>query len=1352
MSTLKQPRAFEPGNNPAEAWEKWRQLIEIYWIAADLDKKPIKTQKATLLHILGEEGIALYNTFEFQIEPDAEANQDLDEVLNVETILDAFSEHYTPYKNETYIRHMFFTTDQKEGQAIDEYVTELRIKVRDCGFESLTDSLIRDRIVCGIRSNQLREKLLKTRDLNLATCVQICRAEEEASKQVNRMFKSTEVLAISNKNKKEYEKKQGTSNQEVTQSKQNRICSRCTFRHDFGKCPAFGQRCNKCNRPNHFAKACRSKYQVNQIEGSVEPRMEDENFTIGAIYKVDVNAIQKNLKEWTQEIRIQNSVVQLKLDTGSQANLLPFSLYKNMMKNNKLQKTNNKLVSYTGNEIELVGYCKLVCYVKGISKELPFYITRNETQPLLGLEGIQNLELLKRVENITSDDEEQKRCWRIIESYKDVFEGLGCANYEYTIKLREDAQPTIARCRRVPQALLSKVKNKLDEMEQEGILSKIDEPTDWTHPIVVVMKPGGDIRLCMDPRPLNKYIKRERLQLPTFDTTVASIGKAKYFSVLDASSAFHQIPLDKKSSKLCTITTPYGRYSYKRLPFGLSSSSEVFQKAINRVVEKVPGTVAYADDVLIFAESLKEHNNRLEELLRQARLNNIKFKKDKTQLGVTKIKYLGHWISQRGIEVCENKINAITDIEEPKSKKDLQIFLGMINYLSRFLPNLSKETAPLRNLLKNDTHWVWTRNEELCFKKLKQMVCNAPILALFDNEKEVVIATDASKEAVGSVLLQDNQPVAYSSASLTSAQIRYSVIEKELMAITTACEHYHYYVYGRQFVVRTDHKPLIGLVNKPIDDMSPRLQSLVLRLMKYDVKLEYHPGKTMYVPDALSRLPRSNRQPLKENLEEYKVQTIVVASKQRKEELKEETFNDSEMQQVIFYIRNGWPKKLGSISKEAKPYFPYRHELFENNGFLFKNKLLVIPRVLIKAMLERIHDSCHQGINSSIRRAQEALFWPNMTNDIKEYVSSCVTCQKYARNNIKEPITSMPLAEYPWERIAIDFMELKSEKFLLLTDYYSKYVIIQPMKTTVAQKVIEVLKTLFCMFGNPAQVICDNGPPFGSQEFIKFLKNEEIDQKTSSPYHPQSNGLIERHVQTIKNLIIKSPDEDPQKLVMIYNSTPKSDLPSPGEILFGRPIRTNLPIAQRKLMAPNEQKIANTLTKRQETQAKYYNQHTKTRQDLNTEVMIQKEKSWVPAEVIRKDDNPNSFWVKTEDGAVYRRNKIHLKNRTIRPRNEAYPKDDHIHIGMKECGLPRQTRFQVKYKPQQTNLETGPVINNELRPSLLREHLNEEVRRPTRGIHHDQQLSLKEDVPRRSVRLSKPPGKLRDYVVGAIET
>ena len=389
---------------------------------------------------------------------------------------------------------------------------------------------------------------------------------------------------------------------------------------------------------------------------------------------------------------------------------------------------------------------------------------------------------------------------------------------------------------------------------------------------------------------------------------------------MDASSAFLQIPLSSESSKLCTIATPFGRYKFSRLPYGLCSSPEVYQKTIDNIFVDLDGICIYIDDILVYGRTEAEHDERLLAVLKRAQESGLKLSLGKSQLKKKSVRYLGYRLTDEGISVNNEKIKAITDFKAPTNKSELQRFLGMITYLGKFIANLSNKTGCLRRLLTKNAEFLWTSNEQKAFEELKTCVTNAPVLAYFDLNKYSVVSVDASQYGLGGILLQDGHPIAYASSSLTETQQRYSQIEKELLAVLNGCKKFHYYIYGTKFTVETDHKPLIGLLQKPIEKLSPRLQRMALELFKYNFKIVHVPGKKLYVADALSRSPIDNN--VDTSFLEAgaaRVHTILSASDEKTKQLKDATNSDEEMLQLKSCIQYGWPNVYKSILKKFEP-------------------------------------------------------------------------------------------------------------------------------------------------------------------------------------------------------------------------------------------------------------------------------------------------------------------------------------------------------------------------------------------------------------------------------------------------
>ena len=893
---LPQPLSFE--GNVAENFRRFKQSFEIYLLASDKDSKEEKVKVALLLNLMGEEGLEVYNTLKLTEE----------QKRNHKEILNELEKFMSPKKNIVYERFLFYSRKQEENELFDHFLTDLKKLSKTCEFgdSDIVDSMIRDRVVLGIRSRELQERLLHVDNLNLNKAIELCRSNEVTKAHVKEVQGEQESRIDVVKSKMGHKGEEKTKeNYRKTESGYKLgldtkliECKNCGNRHEYRKCPAYGRRCNKCKRFGHFEKVCRKQY----VQEMQETKKDKEDSDEVLITTIKVNEV-KNSNEWFEKLIVNNKTVEFKIDTGSQVNVIPKNVWSQIQLTDSLTNRSKIILeTYGGFKIKPIGTVNVSCMFKKQVHNLKFVVVNENTVPLLGLESCCKLGIVSKVAAVSLNGSED-----FVKKNIDVFTGLGLFKKKCTLKVKKNTVPVARPPRRVPLAIKPRLKAKLEELVGKGVISEYEGPTDWLSNLVIIDKNDKSLRLCLDPKELNKCLEREYCEIPTLEDISAKLSNKCYFTVLDFKEGFYQVGLDEESSKMCAFGCPFGVYKFNRLPFGLNCSPEFFQKLNNDNFGDIPGVIVYFDDLLIAAENIQKHDDILKQVIERARDINVKFNPMKIQYRVQEVKYLGHIFDKYGMRPDDEKIEAIIKLKEPKCKKELQRLLGMINYHSKYIPNLSKISAPLRELLQKDNAYLWTTRQSDSLNMIKKLISTPPVLSNFDETKSIIIQTDASQNGLGCVLLQEGKPVAFASRSLTDCETRFSQIEKEFLAIYYACTKFHNFVYGRPVTVHSDHKPIESIMKKGIAEVhSPRLQRIKIKLLKYDLNVCYKPGKEMLIADLLSRnyLQGVSKD---ETFFNEVVHTINM-TETRQEEFREESEKDHELIKLKEFCIRGWPK------------------------------------------------------------------------------------------------------------------------------------------------------------------------------------------------------------------------------------------------------------------------------------------------------------------------------------------------------------------------------------------------------------------------------------------------------------
>ena len=655
---------------------------------------------------------------------------------------------------------------------MEQFITSLYSLAEYCEYGEMKDEMIRDRIVVGIRDRALSEQLQLDAELTLEKAKKRVRQREAIQEQrvaLNEGVKLHSDLLVdsvgSRKGKQTHRKVRNPPAQgKVTN---NTKCTRCGKEpHARNSCPAIEAICHTCKKRGHYSSQCFRKISVGDVNITTPNEQSQEYYE--TLFLDTINSGQRNM--WNVTIQVEGKDVRFKLDTGAEVTVVGEKVL-NSLDSKKLQTPTKRLCGPDQTPLQVLGEIPVTPAYKNRSCCHPVFIVKNLQQNLLGLPAIQSLSLLTLIEMVNTP---------IPEQYPSLFNGLGTFPECYEIRLRQDTQPfSLFTPRSVPLPLRKKVEEELGRMESLNVISRVDEPTPWCAAMVVVPKRNSEtVRICVDFRPLNECVLREVHPLPKVEETLAQLSGATVFSKVDANCGFWQIPLAKHSRPYTTFITPFGRYCFSKLPFGISSAPEHFQKQMNNILRGMAGVLCHMDDVLIFGSTQDEQDNRLHKVLQKLQSHGVTLNKQKCEFSRKRLTFLGHTIDENGISPDPQKTNAILKMEKPKSPTEMRRFLGMVSQLSKFTPNVASLTKPLQELLSSKKSWRWSHFQDEAFEKVKKELTKPSILALYNPDANTKICSDASSFGLGAVLLQQHRskwrPVAYASRAMSDTEQRSS--------------------------------------------------------------------------------------------------------------------------------------------------------------------------------------------------------------------------------------------------------------------------------------------------------------------------------------------------------------------------------------------------------------------------------------------------------------------------------------------------------------------------------------------------------------------------------------------------
>lgn len=715
---------------------------------------------------------------------------------------------------------------------------------------------------------------------------------------------------------------------------------------------------------------------------------------------------------------------------------------------------------------------------------------------------------------------------QLLDEYRDVFPDKLPAelpprrDVDHRIELTQTAAPGSRPIYRMSPAELDELKTQLKELIDAGFIQPSKSP--YGAPVLFVKKKDGTMRMCVDYRDLNRITIKNKYPLPRVEELFDRLRGAKYFSKIDLRSGYHQVRIHPDDVHKTAFRTRYGHFEFLVLPFGLTNAPATFMHLMQSIFgpHLDDFVIVFLDDILIYSKSLDDHRRQVRMVLDLLRKHQLYAKESKCEFFQTSVSFLGHVVSGKGISMEEDKVKAIRNWPAPTTVTGVRSFLGLAGYYRKFVKNFSRIASPLSELLHKAKPFEWKETQQKAFDALKLAVSSGPVLIIPDDSKPYVVTTDASGFAIGATLSQDQgdglQPIAFMSQKMLPAEKNYPVHEQELLAVVCALKEWRHYLHGRKFRIITDHQSLRYLSTQP--HLSPRQIRWSEFLQQFDYEMEYKPGRSNVVADALSR--REDVGEAERDSEVFQLNAIsesrVQVSTELLQKVKDAYAHDEKCSDILTNPRQ------------------YHNHFTVRDGLIHCNQQLYIPadNDIKSQLLREAHDtptSGHVGVAKVVDLLTRTYYWPKLREDVKEYVSSCLACQSNKARN--EPLAglaqSIPHPARRWDQVSMDLITQLprtregNDAIVVVVDKYSKMLHCIPTTTTVTAPQLAKLffNEVVRHHGLPSSIISDRDPRFTSSFWQQLWKQLGTRLAMSTAYHPQTDGQTERANRTIEEML-----------------------------------------------------------------------------------------------------------------------------------------------------------------------------------------------------------------------------------------